>query len=95
MRERLRDLRENNLKVQESNKSALHRVNNLICTPNKQQPSSIAVIRPGKQINPKQNNPVAHLRHLYFIYILKQWIVFSRALIGYLVSEYPALVKSN
>ena len=27
-------------------------------------------IRPGKQILPKQNNPVAHLHHLYFIRLI-------------------------
>ena len=28
--------------------------------------------RPGKQIIPKQNNPVAHLHHPYFIIVIGQ-----------------------
>ena len=28
--------------------------------------------RLGKQILPKQNNPIAHLHHLYFITLIKQ-----------------------
>ena len=54
------------LTVQESNKSVLHQVNSLT---NSNHPRS-QQIRPGKQILPKQNNPVAHLHHLYFIRLI-------------------------
>ena len=58
-------LKKNILTVQERNK-ILYRVDSLICTPkNSNHACSITLVRPGKQILPKQNNPVAH--HLNFI----------------------------
>ena len=55
--------KESDLTVQGSNKSVLHQVNSVTSTP---QNSNHQYIRPGKQILPKQNNPVANLHHLYF-----------------------------
>ena len=52
--------------VQE-NKSVLHQVNSLTCTPKNNNHLRSQYIRPGKQILPKQNNPVANVHHLYFI----------------------------
>ena len=48
----------------------LLRVNSVICTPKNSNRVRSQYIRPGKQILPKQNNPVAHLHHLYFIRLI-------------------------